>query len=170
MRKSLFATVTVAGALAAAVISPAVSNAVPTTVTFAVTGSTLTLSADATQNLTVSGSTATGAIAASVSDLRKVIGTWKVAVTSTDFTNPAGAAATIDPSKINYTPSVATFTGIPVIVPTPAIGLSSTTAKDVQTATVVGGNTAAWSGTVAVNLPDNTTVGTYTGTITHSLV
>ena len=46
MRKSLFATVAAAGALAVAVISPAVSNAAPTDVTFTVLGGALTITAD----------------------------------------------------------------------------------------------------------------------------
>ena len=170
MRKSLFATAA-AGALVAAVISPAVSNAVPTTVTFTIGGGNLTLSADTSKQLDVTGLTASGSIAVAVSDQRRVIGTWIVAASSTSFDKTVAPTGTISPALATYAPTgtnVSTGPLSAVVVPTPLSSLA--VALPVQTATVTGANQVSWNGAISIALPPQVQAGDYTGTVTHSLV
>ncbi|MDJ0393932.1 hypothetical protein QMK17_11380 [Rhodococcus sp. G-MC3] len=169
MRKSLFATVAAAGALAAAVISPGVSNAADTVVTFSVAGGALTLTAPLNQVLTVTGNQATGGITpVVVSDLRRGINGWVASAISSAFLKPAPDPASIPATAVAYQGTAATVTGVAVV--TPAVGPVLDTIKPVQTATVVvGSNTATWTGNVTITLPTNVVAGNYTGTITHSV-
>nr|WP_296780173.1 hypothetical protein [Rhodococcus sp. (in: high G+C Gram-positive bacteria)] len=169
MRKSLFATAAVASALAAAVIAPGVSNAADTVVTFTVAGGALTITAPATQALTVTGNQATGGITpVVVSDQRRGINGWVASAVSTAFTKAAPNPASIPATAVAYQGTIATITGIAVV--TPALAPVIDTTKAVQTATaVIGANTATWTGNVTVTLPTNVVAGDYSGTITHSV-
>ena len=171
MRKSLFATVAAAGALADAVISPAVSNAADTVLTFTVLGGALNITAPASQALTVTGDVASGGITpVVVSDQRLGINGWTASAISSDFEKPSPDPATIPASAVTYSaPLLPARTGIStvagVLVPQT---IDSTTAVVVATA-VIGANTATWTGTVEVDLPSEVVAGTYTGTVTHSV-
>lgn len=171
MRKSLFATVAAAGALAVAVISPAVSNAADTDLTFTVLGGALNITAPASQALTVTGDVASGGITpVVVSDQRLGINGWTASAISSDFEKPTPDPATIPASAVTYSaPLLPARTGIStvagVLVPQT---IDSTTAVVVATA-VIGANTATWTGSVSVALPDEVVAGTYTGTVTHSV-
>lgn len=175
MRKSLFATVAAAGALAAAVISPAVSNAVPgppanTTVTFTIAAGDLNISAPATQPLTVSGLVASGGITpVVVTDQRRGIAGWITSAVSSAFTGPTAIPAT----AVTYTaglPLLAQASGVVVATPASVTPINIGTTQPVYNGTlVVGNNTAGWTGTVNVALPSDVTAGAYSGTITHSV-
>lgn len=170
MRKSVFAAVA-AGALAVTVISPAVSNAADTVVTFTIGGGNLTLSADTTKELDVVGLTASGSITVAVSDQRRVIGTWIVAASSTSFDKTELPAESISPLLATYTPTGTTVSTGPlsaVVVPTPLASLA--VELPVQTATVTGANEVSWNGDVSIVLPPQVQAGDYVGTVTHSLV
>ena len=171
MRKSLFATVAAAGALAAAVIAPAVSNAADTVLTFSVAGGALTITAPASQALTVTGNTASGGITpVVVSDQRLGINGWTASAISSSFDKPLPAAASIPATAVTYSaPLLPARTGVStvagVLVPQT---IDSTTSVVVATA-VIGANTATWTGTVSVTLPSDVVAGDYTGTVTHSV-
>lgn len=171
MRKSLFASVTIAGALAVAVISPAVSNAVPTNVTFTVAGGALTITAPTSQSLTVTGNTATGDITPiTVTDQRLGINGWTAKAISTAFDKPAPDPASIPATAVTYSaPLLPARTGISTVAGV-FVPQAIDTNKTVVTATaVIGANTATWAGTVSVALPPEVVAGTYTGVVTHSV-
>ncbi|RRQ28093.1 hypothetical protein DK926_09395 [Rhodococcus sp. Eu-32] len=170
MRKSLFATVAVSGALAAAVIAPGVSNAADTVVTFTVAGGALNITAPASQTLTVTGNQATGSITpVVVSDQRRGINGWTASAISTAFTKPAPDPATIPATAVTYQGSLPAVTGVAVVTPS-LLPVVLDTNKNVQVATaVIGANTATWNGAVTVTLPSDVVAGVYTGTITHSV-
>lgn len=171
MRKSLFATVAAAGALAVAVISPAVSNAAPTNVTFTVLGGALTITAPTSQSLTVTGNTASGDITpVVVTDQRLGLNGWTATAISTAFDKPAPDPASIPATAVTYSAPLAPGrTGVSTVVGI-AVPQVIDTNKTVVTATaVVGANTATWAGTVSVALPSNVVAGTYTGVVTHSV-
>ncbi|SNS44344.1 hypothetical protein [Rhodococcoides kyotonense] len=170
MRTSLLATFAVAGALAAAVVAPAVSNAADTVVTFTVAGGALNITAPANQTLTVTGNQATGGITpVVVSDQRRGINGWTASAVSTAFTKPAPDPASIPATAVTYQGSLPAVTGVAIVTPS-LLPVVLDTTKSVQVATaVVGANTATWTGNVTVTLPNDVVAGVYTGTITHSV-
>jgi hypothetical protein len=149
-------------------------------VTFSLTAGALTISDPAN---TVLGSVATGTSTltaqlggVSVSDGRGALnGAWTASVASTDFTT-GGATAdeTIAKAQIDYWSGTATATsGTAVRVPGQATALNKQALSASRTAysasATVGNNTASWNPTVVVNIPAQAVVGTYSGTITHSV-
>ena len=171
MRKSLFATVAVASALAAAVITPAVSNAVPTNVTVVVAGGALTITAPTSQALTVTGNTASGGITpVVVSDQRLGINGWTASAISTAFDKPAPDPASIPATAVTYSaPLLPARTGVSTVAGVLVPQTIDSTKSVVVATAVVGANTATWTGTVSVALPSDVVAGTYTGVVTHSV-
>jgi hypothetical protein len=172
LRLSVPAAVIAAGALVVpAIVAPATASAVETTITFTVSGGALSITAPLSTNFTsVTASAATGTISGvTVTDARLGLAGWIASATnSTPFANTAATPTTIASASVNYSPGLATPTGVVVIVP--GAGGAMGSAVTAQSATgVVGGNSATWSPTITVNLPANATAGTYTGKITHSV-
>lgn len=177
MRRTLIlasmAVVGIAGA------QPAGADDTGTTFTLTAAGG-LSVSAPATANL---GSAATndGSFSASlgtvtVTDERGLlVATWIASVTSTDFTTgTATAAETIGNGDVSYASGLATAssgTGTPV--PGQLDAAAAQTLDVSRTAFSmtlgVGNNSVSWAPTVVVAVPAAAVVGTYTGTITHSV-
>ncbi|WP_062430458.1 hypothetical protein [Herbidospora daliensis] len=166
-------------AMALLVGSVAPAHAADTIVTFTITGGALTISAPASVNLgnTAAGATLQGTIGpVTVSDLRgTLLGTWTASVTSTDFTTGGGTAnETIAKANAAYASGPATSTsGVGTFVPGQltvllAQPLSATVTAFTATA-LIGNNTVTWNPTLRVTIPNSAVVGTYTGTVTHSV-
>ena len=102
-----------------------------------------------------------------VTDTRAGTAGWVATVGASDFTGPQNISVS-NPGSVTYTPGQATTTGTVNVTPTTEDHLYPT--GPVQTATgVSGSNTAAWSPVIAVTIPANALVGTYSTTITHSV-
>ena len=155
------------------------AGAADTTTTFTLTGGALAVSAPTSAAL---GSAATGSATASaqlgsvsVSDARGTLaGAWTSAVTSSDFTTGAATAdETIAKASADYWSGAAVTSGTGVFLAGQLLATNKVTLAESRTAysasAIVGNNTAAWNPTVIVNVPSDAVVGTYSGTITHSV-
>ncbi|MGJ9403561.1 hypothetical protein [Arthrobacter sp. KK5.5] len=102
-------------------------------------------------------STATGELTGvNVSDMNSDGLGWDSTAVLTDLTD--AATGVIDTSLAEYTSTV-----------TASEGTIPTGAGNTVTAADGGNNTATWNTSIVVNVPNTTTGGTYTGTLTHSL-
>ncbi|CAN5891596.1 hypothetical protein BH23ACT8_BH23ACT8_23440 [soil metagenome] len=176
MRKPLMVTLaTVAIALGTAV--PA--SAADTTTTFAVDGGALSISAPATADLGSGG--AAGTIAAQLgsvtaTDARAALAaSWTASVAATAFANTTTpTAAAIPNSRVDYWSGAATTTGTAVFLPGQALAANKVDLSAVRTAysasATVGSNSATWNPTLEVRVPADGVAGTYSGTVTHSVV
>jgi len=156
-----------------AAIAPA--NAVGTAFTLTISGGALSINAPETADLGVvlantagtSISTKIGWIV--VTDNRGAVAGsgWIATAISTALTPPAGPA--LAASLIAYTVGTVTETGTVTCTnndPTNLTGVSP-----VVTATdITGSNTARWNPTLTVTIPGTYVVGTYVGSITHSVL
>ncbi|SNT12615.1 hypothetical protein SAMN05421812_103280 [Asanoa hainanensis] len=156
--------------------APAVAAPGPTAttgITFQITAGGLTITAPASVDLGngVSGGTVAGSIGpVQVVDQRGLlVAAWTATVSSTAYTTGGGTAAeTIPNSAATYTPGLPTgTTGVPV----PVAGLPGTLAspRTAYTATAVGSNSVTWNPNLSIAIPAAAVVGTYTGTVTHSV-
>ncbi|MEV4536138.1 hypothetical protein AB0J82_20315 [Asanoa sp. NPDC049518] len=180
------ATLAAIAAVAAAVgfgAAPAVAAPGPTATTgitfqitaggLTITAGGLTITAPGSVSLPngVSGGTINGDIGpVQVIDQRGLlVAAWTATVSSTDYTTGGGTAAeTIPNSAAIYTPGLPTATtGVPV----PVAGLPGTLAspRTAYTATAVGSNSVTWNPNLSIAIPAAAVVGTYTGTVTHSV-
>jgi hypothetical protein len=151
-----------------------------TTATFTLAGGALSISVPGTKSLG-SGAPGDSAIGAqlgtvSVSDVRGVLlGTWTATVSSTAFvTGGSSPEETIANDNVKYWSGLATTSsGTGVFTPGQATAAQAVTLNAQRTAFVatgvVGNNSVSWNPTVSVTLPSAVVVGTYTGTITHSV-
>lgn len=174
--------------LAALAATAAAATAVPahaattgaTTTTFSVTGSGLSITVPASVNLGsgVSGGKITGSLGTvTVTDGRGLLlAAWTASVTSSAFTTGGGTTPeTIPAASVTYASLLATSTtGTGVFTPGEATTvlaapLSGTATTAFTLTAGVGPNSAAWDPTITVNVPAAAVVGTYTGTITHSV-
>jgi hypothetical protein len=149
-------------------------------VTFTLTAGSLTVSDPANKSL---GSVATGTASVSntlgsttVTDARgALLGTWTASVSSTDFTTGAASAdETITKDLVSYYSGAATASsGTAVRVPgqlTALLAQDLSASRTAFSATgVVGNNSTTWDPTVVVSIPADAVVGTYSGTVTHSV-
>ncbi|MEH1098308.1 hypothetical protein [Micromonospora sp. CPCC 205561] len=164
------------------VASPAVAAPTDTTVvTLNVVGAGLDIEAPETANL---GSALPGtALSGSIGTVRVIDqrgsadASWTATVSTTDFeTGGGGASERILASEIDYWSGPATEqAGNGTFVP------GQLTAADAEPLDTVnpliafqhtggtGVNSAAWAPTLIVNIPASAVVGTYTGTVTHSV-
>jgi hypothetical protein len=174
---AIFATgLTMPAASAAVTSMAAVSAPGPgdpdTTVTFAITSGELTMTAPATANLGsgAPGTTITGEIGTTrVTDDRALLSaSWTATASATDFTTGPTAAETIPVTDATYAPGTITTTGGITATPTD-ITLDGEPQTVVAGTDGVGNNTASWNPTVAVAVPAQAVVGTYTGTLTQSV-
>jgi len=164
--------VVAAAALALLSVQPAYAASGGTGTTFTITGGALSItvpgSADlGSQAAGITALTATGQLGdVTVSDARGTIAGWTTTAQSTAFN---AASSSVPASAITYVGGAATTTGIVVVAPLTATDL--TTAKTVAAGvSAVGVNSGKWNPTISVALPAGTVVGTYTATITHSVL
>ncbi|MHA6784274.1 hypothetical protein ACVGOW_25250 [Pseudonocardia saturnea] len=105
-----------------------------------------------------------------VTDQRGLLlaGGWVASVRSSPFTR---AGTTIAASRISYGTPVATRTGVGSLILTRHSVVDLTQDRAVQVATLVlGDNTATWNPTISVAVPGGAPAGTYTATLTHSVL
>ena len=164
----------------AGMIGPA--GAADTTATFSVTaagGLSVTVPESKSLGSAASGATSIAGVqlgAVTVTDSRgALLGAWTASVSSTDFTTGAASAnETIGKTNASYWSGAATATsGTAVLVPGQALEANAVTLAAQRTAFsasgTVGNNSATWNPTVSMTIPSTAVVGTYTGTITHSV-
>jgi hypothetical protein len=174
MRTRALVVATIAGLLTFGVTMPALAD--PTTATVTVTGGALamTVPADAgslgsTANK-VSGSVISGPLGqVQVLDARSALAGsgWIVSVISTAFTPSSGP--TIAASLVGYTAGAITQTGTATYTANNPTNLTGV-APAVTATEITGDNSATWNPTIKVTIPGGTVVGTYSGTITQSIL
>jgi hypothetical protein len=161
-------------ALPLAVTHPA--SAEDTAATISVTGGTLsiTVPADAsslgTRANTVAGGTISGPLGqVKVNDARSAAAGsgWVASVISTAFTPPAGPA--IPASAVGYTAGVITKVGTATYTANDPANLTGVSPALTATG-ITGDNSAAWNPTINVTVPGGMAAGTYSATITHSVL
>jgi hypothetical protein len=111
-----------------------------------------------------------------VTDTRaSVLNGWTATVASTDFTTGGGSSyEKIPRASLSYWSGAATATsGAGVFVPGQATALLAAplaaTVPAFSVTGVVAGTSATWRPTIVVRIPIGVVVGTYQGTITHSV-
>jgi hypothetical protein len=177
MRKSLLILPLVAGMVGTLVFAePAFADTSDgTPLTFQVTGGALAITVP-------TGPVSLGSVAASasaqtvsaplgtitVTDSRGGTDGWTVTAGAVDFTGPENiSVGTVGDS--GYTTPGASTTGVSNVSATSLDSLFPTAV--VQTATDVAGvNSATWNPTISVIIPANAVTGTYSSTITHSVL
>jgi hypothetical protein len=152
-----------------------------TTATFTVSAGALGINAPAAAALGTGapGTSITAQLGnVTVTDARaELTPTWTATVASGDFTTGGGTTAeTIANDLLNYWsgPAVATTGSGTTFVPGQASAGDALTLAASRTAfeltAGVGNNSATWNPTLIVNAPSAAVTGTYTGTVTHSVV
>ncbi|MGE7437671.1 MULTISPECIES: hypothetical protein [Kitasatospora] len=153
----------------------------PTTTTFQVQGGTLDITTPASAAIGQGppGGTISGQLGnVLVADGRALAdASWTASVISTDFTSGAGGSGlTIPATDVSYwSGPVTSSSGNGVFTPgQPASGnaapLNNTTPLTALThAGGTGNNTATWTPSLNVHVPQANESGTYTGTVTHSV-
>ncbi|MQS16956.1 hypothetical protein F7Q99_33405 [Streptomyces kaniharaensis] len=171
----------VVAGVAMAVAVSGVADAAPgdTTVTFSVSGSSLSISVPSSVSLGAGlpGATVGGQLGAvTVTDARALLtASWTASVISTSFTTGgATSAETVAASAVSYWSGVATATsGVGTFTPGQATAGVAQTLNSSRTAysltAGVGNNSATWNPTLSIALPASAVNGTYTGTVTHSI-
>jgi len=181
MRKQLVA-LAIAGTAVASLFAAPSAQAADTDTTFVLSAAGgLSVSVPASKELSAGTATNAGTLTAQlgatqVQDLRgALLGAWTATVTSSDFTTGEGTAdETISKSNVSYWSGAATATsGTAVMVPGQATALLAQALSASRTAFsatgTVGNNSATWNPTIVVSIPADAVVGTYEGTITHSI-
>ncbi|MFW7413885.1 hypothetical protein [Demequina sp. SO4-18] len=170
-------TIGVGIATAALVGATAVSaSAGDTTTTFSLEGGTLSVAAEGSATLTVGQSGATevsGALGnVVVTDDRGGVTGWAAAAATTVFSNnDVDPAMATESTEVKYATGTVSKTGEVTAAGTLEPMVITATAGDVVTATgVKGNNTATWNPTLTVVLPASSTHGTYSGTVTTSVL
>ncbi|WP_354645329.1 hypothetical protein [Kitasatospora camelliae] len=146
-------------------------SVIPTTGTLSITVPTTAGLGSAAPGNTVSS--ALGQVA--VSDQRGLAtSTWTTTVTATNFTTGgATSAETVTTANVAYWSGPATLTN-GTVTATPGQNDASnkqalSSARTAFASTGNGNNSTSWSPTVVITLPAAAVVGTYTGTVTHSV-
>jgi hypothetical protein len=181
LRKGLTALV---GATLLLVALPGLASAATTgttTTTFTLTGGSLSITAPGTTvnlgSASVAASTVTGQLGTvSVSDSRGLLtGSWTSTALSSKFTTGGGTAAeTIAATNVSYWSGAATATsGVGTLLGSQLTSGLAVVVSAAQTAftggSLVGDNSASWNPTLVVTIPAAAVVGTYTGTVTHTV-
>jgi hypothetical protein len=91
---------------------------------------------------------------------------WVASVSCTAFNGPGDA---IPASAVSYSAGTITKMGTATYVSNDPGNLSGVAAAVTATA-ITGNNTATWTPTISVTIPGSTVSGTYTATITHSVL
>lgn len=151
---------------------PSATSADITSLTLNITGGSLTISAPASFDLGSAGSPSAFSVQmtpVTVTDNRGIVsgGSWIASVIASALTPTAGPA--IPAALMSYGPGAFTKTG--TVVLTEFVVTTLEGVIPVVTATgVAGNNSATWSPTFSIAIPSGFAVGTYTGTITHSVL
>jgi hypothetical protein len=151
-----------------------------TTTTFAVTGGALSITVPPSTVSLGSGTPGTqitaqlGAV--QVTDARALLAAaWTGSVAATSFTTGGGTGPeTVSNSAVSYWSGAATATsGSGTFTPGQANTAAAVTLASSRTAFTLtsgsGSNSATWNPTLIVSVPAAAVVGTYTGTVTHSV-
>jgi hypothetical protein len=153
-------------------VAPATAGPTTATVTITAGALTITVPADAgslgSAANTVDGSTISGSLGeVQITDARTGVAGWVASAISTAFTPPSGPA--IAASNVGYTAGTITKVGTATYTANDPANLTGV--SPVVTATAVtGDNSATWNPTINVFAAGGTIAGTYSATITHSLV
>lgn len=182
MRKALTlgSTSLVAVALAAVGTPAQAADSVATFSLVGGAGSGLSISAPASQTPVDLGSATTGTLAlagtlgnVTVTDTRgSLVATWTATVGTTVFTTgTATANETVAAAAIRYTSNAPLVSngGTGVVTPGTA-ALTMASPGTAATFAGIGNNTTTWNPTISFTLLPTQVAGTYTGTITHSVL
>lgn len=164
----------IAALLSGAPLPASAAGSGDTTVTFVLAGSTLNIDVQPTATLSNGGAGA-GSVSGQlgqvkVTDLRGGLQNWNASATSTTFSNGGAGAGLTESTGVSYSTGPFTTTGNIVIVPGGSTALNGTAANVAGPTAVIGNNTAAWNPTLTVSLPPDALAGTYSGTITTSVL
>ena len=152
-----------------------------TTTTFTLNGGAISITVPSTTVNLGSASVGAGTITAqlgtvSVNDARGLLnGSWTSTVSSSHFTTGGGTAAeTISASNVSYWSGAATATsGVGTLLGSQLTSGLAVAINAAQTAftggSLIGNNSASWNPTMVVTIPAAAVVGTYTGTVTHTV-
>jgi hypothetical protein len=152
-----------------------------TTTTFTLTGGSISITVPgSTVNLgsvSVAASSVTGQLGTiTIQDGRALLhGGWTGTVSSSHFTTGGQTAAEpVAATNVAYWSGAATatlgLTTLAGIQLTPRAAVAINTARTAFTAgSLVGNNSASWNPTLIVTIPAAAVVGTYTGTVTHTV-
>ena len=172
------------GATLVLVALPGIAGAATTgttTTTFTLTGGSLGITVPGTTVNLGSASVAAGSLTAqlgtvSVTDGRGLLnGSWTSTVSSSSFaTGGHTAAETINPTNVSYWSGAATATsGVGTLVGSQLTSGAAVVINAAQTAftggSLIGNNSASWNPTLVIAIPAAAVVGTYTGTVTHTV-
>ncbi len=155
------------------------ADAADTTATFAITAGGLAISVPsspvALATVASGASSASGQLGAvSVTDTRgNLVATWTTTVSSSTFTTgTATADETVALGSISYASGNATgSSGVGVFVPMANTAMSAAAAlRTVKWTVGIGNNSATWNPTVSFTLLGSQVAGTYSGTVSHSVV
>jgi len=175
MRKRTALCVTVVASLGVALIATP-AYAAPTddtTVTIQINGGSLAISApdDDVAATPITAGVAAQSVAFELGDVTvtdDIGGTagWSASVIVDDFES---ATSTLPIADATYTPGTVDQTGIITVTATDSATLATETT--IATGTAASGvNSAAWNPTVTVVVPAGALAGTYTSTVTHSVL
>jgi hypothetical protein len=181
VRKALALTaVTAASALV--VVGLATAPAQAQTVTFALTGSSLSIAEPSTAAaltggalVSLTGSSVTGALGSTVTDARGGTTGWTSSITGTTaFSNgttsiPVTSAVAWIPVGGIATTGVVTATQGLYLLQTSGLALTSSAQPLVTATLVLGNNTATFTPQLAVAIPANATAGAYSGAVTQTV-
>ncbi|MEA2591769.1 MAG: hypothetical protein QOD62_1600 [Actinomycetota bacterium] len=152
-----------------------------TTTTFTLTGGAMSITVPSTTVNLGSASVAAGSLTAqlgtvSVNDGRGLLsGGWTSSVTASKFTTGAATAAeTIAATNVDYWSGAATATsGLGILLGGQLTSVLAVVVNTAQTAftggSLIGNNSASWNPTLVVTIPAAAVVGTYTGTVSHTV-
>ena len=152
-----------------------------TTTTFTLTGGSLSITVPGTTvnlgSVSVAASSVTGQLGTvTVNDGRGLLsGGWTGTALSSKFTTGAATAAeTILATNVSYWSGAATATsGVGTLLGSQLTSGAAVVINAAQTAftggSLVGNNSASWNPTLVVTIPAAAVVGTYTGTVTHTV-
>jgi hypothetical protein len=170
-------------AVAALLFAPAAAHAANVTSTGTVTGSTLSAATSATPsfsaNLDNGDSTQNYTIPLTVQDTRGTGGGWNITLTSTTFSTGGGSPETLSTTASSLTGvtsacSTGTCTnpsnGQTYPITVPAAATAPTAVKFFNTTTNNGMGRFTITPTIGVTVPQNAFAGTYTSTVTVSVV
>lgn len=185
MKSTLTAKFTAAAATTGLALAALIGLAAPaqagpgdTTATFVISGGSLSVTVPASTVALATGTVNAGAATAAgqlgtvaVADARgALVNTWTTTVSSTAFvTGGSTASETVAKGSIAYSSGLSTSTsGLGAFVPGALANMTSS-GTGASWIGAAGNNTAAWNPTLTFTLLSSQVVGTYTGTITHSV-
>jgi len=152
-----------------------------TTTTFTLTGGAISITVPGTTvnlgSVSVSASSLTGQLGTvSVTDGRGLLsGSWTSTASSSKFTTGgATAAETVASTNVSYWSGASTATsGTGTLLGSQLTSGAAVVVSSAQTVftggSLVGNNSASWNPTLIVTIPAAAVVGTYTGTVTHTV-